>query len=206
MSKNERETLAKIHSVAEKEFMEKGFKDASLRNIVKEAGVTTGAFYGYYKSKEELFEALVGPVAEYFFQTHREIQEGFTSLTPEKQRELMENYSEQYANSCIQFAYENFNRMKLLLTAAGGTRYENFIHDLVETEIECTHKFMRVMDEAGMMMPKLNPYFEHTITSGMYNSFFELIIHDVPYDEAMECFMEIYKFYQAGWSSCMGLK
>ena len=59
---------------------------------------------------------------------------------------------------------------------------------------------------SGMPMPKLNPYFEHTITSGMYNSFFELIIHDVPYDEAMECFMEIYKFYQAGWSACMGLK
>lgn len=29
---------------------------ASLRNIVKTAGVTTGAFYGYYKSKEEAKE------------------------------------------------------------------------------------------------------------------------------------------------------
>lgn len=42
------------------EFLEKGFKSASLRNIVKAVGLTTGAFYGYYKSKEELFDALVG--------------------------------------------------------------------------------------------------------------------------------------------------
>ena len=31
------------------EFLEKGFKSASLRNIVKTAGVTTGALYGYYE-------------------------------------------------------------------------------------------------------------------------------------------------------------
>ena len=38
----------KIHLIqcAKKEFMEKGFQAASLRNIVKTAGVTTGAFYG----------------------------------------------------------------------------------------------------------------------------------------------------------------
>ena len=35
--------------------MEEGFQAASLRNIVKTAGV----FYGYYNSKEELFSAVV---------------------------------------------------------------------------------------------------------------------------------------------------
>ena len=35
---------------AKKEFLEKGFLGASLRTIVKLAGVTTGAFYGYYRS------------------------------------------------------------------------------------------------------------------------------------------------------------
>lgn len=206
MSGNESETLDKIHQVAEKEFLEKGFKDASLRNIVKMAGVTTGAFYGYYGSKEELFEALVGPVAEYFFRHYDEIQENFNSMSPEKQRELMGNYSENYALNAMEFAYSHFNQMKLLLTASGGTQYEHFSHALVEKEIESTHNFMKCMEEMGMPAIKLNPHFEHTITSGMYNSFFELIIHDVPYEEAMECAKEICNFYQAGWSACMGLK
>jgi len=38
--------------------LEKGFKDASLRKIVAEAGFTKGAFYGYYPDKAALFEAL----------------------------------------------------------------------------------------------------------------------------------------------------
>ena len=52
-------TLERIHQVAKEEFLKKGFRSASLRNIVKLAGLTTGAFYGYYKSKAEVFEALV---------------------------------------------------------------------------------------------------------------------------------------------------
>ncbi|MCI1931813.1 MAG: TetR/AcrR family transcriptional regulator [Clostridia bacterium] len=59
MSTKKLNTLERIHKAAKGEFLEKGFQAASLRNIVKKAGVTTGAFYGYYNSKEELFDALV---------------------------------------------------------------------------------------------------------------------------------------------------
>ena len=54
MSEEEQTTLHLIRSAAMQEFLKKGFKSASLRNIVKIAGVTTGAFYGYYDSKEDL--------------------------------------------------------------------------------------------------------------------------------------------------------
>ena len=39
-------TLENIQRAAMEEFSEKGFLGASLRKIVKNAGVTTGAFYG----------------------------------------------------------------------------------------------------------------------------------------------------------------
>ncbi len=52
-------TLEKIEQAALEEFSEKGFLGASLRQIVKQAGVTTGAFYGYFSSKEALFAAIV---------------------------------------------------------------------------------------------------------------------------------------------------
>ena len=40
-------TQTRILAAAKTEFLEKGFRNASLRTIVKLAGVTTGAFYGY---------------------------------------------------------------------------------------------------------------------------------------------------------------
>lgn len=56
-------TLEKIQQAAMEEFSEKGFQGASLRQIVKQAGVTTGALYGYFSSKEALFASIVEPHA-----------------------------------------------------------------------------------------------------------------------------------------------
>lgn len=51
MTGNE-ETKEKIEKAALDEFMEKGFANASLRQIVKNAGLTTGAFYKYFLLKK----------------------------------------------------------------------------------------------------------------------------------------------------------
>ena len=56
-------TRDQIQRAAIREFWEKGFRGASLRQIVKNAGVTTGAFYGYFSSKEALFASIVEPHA-----------------------------------------------------------------------------------------------------------------------------------------------
>ena len=56
-------TRNQIQQAAVHEFLEKGFRGASLRQIVKNAGVTTGAFYGYFSSKEALFASIVEPHA-----------------------------------------------------------------------------------------------------------------------------------------------
>lgn len=51
----EKSTLERIHEAAKCEFLEKGFQAAfPCAYCESRAGVTTGAFYGYYDSKEEL--------------------------------------------------------------------------------------------------------------------------------------------------------
>ena len=65
MSIDDMSTLERIHSAAKAEFTEKGYRSASIRSIVKAAGVTTGALYGYYVGKQELFSALVDEEYEY---------------------------------------------------------------------------------------------------------------------------------------------
>ena len=59
-------TVKSIIQAAKREFYEYGYKSSSLRRIVKDAGVTTGAFYGYFKNKEELFDYVVGCHADIF--------------------------------------------------------------------------------------------------------------------------------------------
>jgi len=49
----------KILHVAFSLFIQKGYRDVSLREIVNEVGLTKGAFYHYFKGKEQLFTEVV---------------------------------------------------------------------------------------------------------------------------------------------------
>jgi len=49
----------KILHVAFSLFIQKGYRDVSLREIVEEVGLTKGAFYHYFKGKEQLFTEVV---------------------------------------------------------------------------------------------------------------------------------------------------
>ena len=55
------EVKSRIISSALKEFHDKGFLDASMRRIAKEANVAIGNVYRYFKSKEDLFNEIVNP-------------------------------------------------------------------------------------------------------------------------------------------------
>lgn len=48
-----------ILQTALKLFLNNSYKEVSLRDIVNEVGLTKGAFYHYYTSKEQLFEEVV---------------------------------------------------------------------------------------------------------------------------------------------------
>ena len=93
MSEVEQTTLNLILSAAMQEFLKKGFKSASLRNIVKTAGVTTGAFYGYYDSKEDLFEALAGEHYNFLLSRFCRAQKEFVDIPPEEQPDNLDRKS-----------------------------------------------------------------------------------------------------------------
>ena len=59
MQQRSEETQAKIIESAIKLFSTRGFNAASVDDICKDAGISKGAFYHHFKSKQELFLALL---------------------------------------------------------------------------------------------------------------------------------------------------
>jgi TetR/AcrR family transcriptional regulator, transcriptional repressor for nem operon len=53
------ETKDHISKIAFRLFLLKNFKEVTMQDIVKETGLSKGAFYHYFKSKEEVFEEVV---------------------------------------------------------------------------------------------------------------------------------------------------
>lgn len=204
MGGNERTTLEAIHAAAKTEFMEKGFKSASLRNIVKTAGVTTGAFYGYYDSKEALFEALVGEQYDIFMNGYKQTIQEFNKMSPQKQIENLGTFSYEYMHDMLLYAYDNLTEFKLLLCCSDGTRFAGMLEEMVEIEIKATHDFQEMLDAIGQPSPQIDPQLEHILITGMFNTYFELIIHEIPIERAENYLSEMWDFYCAGWYKIMG--
>ena len=186
-------TLESIQQAAMQEFLDKGFQGASLRQIVKNAGVTTGAFYGYFSSKEALFNALVEPHAAALMGKFMEAQTSFAELPEEQQPSHMGVESRTYLEP-----------VKLLLTRSEGTSYEHFVHNMVEVEVEYTLQYMEVLRRLGKDIPELDKSLCHIIASGMMSGIFEIVVHDMPREQALRDVDQLRDFYTAGWLKLMG--
>ena len=173
-------TLENIHRAAKAEFLEKGYKDASLRNIVKSVGMTTGAFYGYYKSKKELFEAIVGEHYEYIRNRFIKAQQEFAELPAAQQPEVMSDISGICMYDILYYAYEHLEECKLILCCSEGTKFAGLIDEMVEIEVDGTHAYQDVLRQLGRPSPHIDPSLEHILITGMFHTFFELIIHEMP--------------------------
>ena len=197
-------TRDNILRAAMAEFLDKGFQGASLRRIVKNAGVTTGAFYGYFSSKEALFNALVEPHAAALMGRFMEAQTSFAELPEEQQPEHMGVESSDCVHWMVEYICQHRQPVKLLLTRAEGTGYEHFVHNMVEVEVEYTLQYMEVLSRLGREVPQLSRSLCHIIASGMMGGIFEIVIHDMPREQALRDVDQLRDFYTAGWLKLMG--
>ena len=197
-------TLEKIQEAALTEFLDKGFLGASLRQIVKNAGVTTGAFYGYFSSKEALFASIVEPHAKALMSEFMEAQTSFAELPEELQPDHMGIESSNCVHWMVDYICQHRDPVKLLLTRSEGTSYEHFVHNMVEVEVEYTLQYMDVLRRLGREVPQLSQSLCHIIASGMMSGIFEIVIHDMPRDQALRDVDHLRDFYTAGWMKLMG--
>ena len=204
MEEKSNATLEKIHEAAMAEFLDKGFQGASLRQIVKNAGVTTGAFYGYFSSKEALFASIVEPHAAALMGRFMEAQTSFSELPGQEQPEHMGLESSQCVHWMVDYICDHREPVKLLLCKAEGTSYEHFVHNMVEAEVEYTLRYMDVLRRLGRAVPELSQSLCHIIASGMFNGLFEIVVHDMPKEQALRDVEQFRTFYTGGWLKLMG--
>lgn len=171
---------------------------------MKSVGMTTGAFYGYYKSKEELFEALVGEHYAYLLGCFQKAQKEFADLPHEQQPEVMGDISGACMFDMLHYAYEHLEECKLILCCSEGTKFFGFIDEMVEIEVAATHAYQEVLQELGRPAPQIDPALEHILITGMFHTFFELVIHEMPLQNAENYVKEMRAFYTAGWMKIMG--
>jgi AcrR family transcriptional regulator len=114
------QTIKNINEAAMKEFIAHGYKNASLRSIAREARVTTGAFYGYYKSKADVFDGIVREHADY-------LKELFSPGS-----DSYEDFGKSRLARLIVYTFDNIDAVRLLVAGSEGTVYAELFHELMK--------------------------------------------------------------------------
>ena len=140
----------------------------------------------------------------YFMNRFRSAQQEFADLPPNEQPDHLSTTSGLCMHDMLIYAYEHLNEFKLILCHSEGTRFARLIDEMVEIETQGTHDYIAVLEQLGRPSPPIDARLEHILITGMFNAFFELIIHEMPLDQAQRYLDEMRTFYTAGWMKIMG--
>ena len=162
----------RIVEAAKREFLDKGYVDASLRTIAAEADTSTNSIYVRFGDKEGLFSAIVEPVLNEMTERFIRIQERFHLMTPEEQAERMPKYADGGTSELIDYMYEHLEEFRLLLDASYGTRFHNFVDELVRIEVEYTYKFMEAVGYSDKFGDAVTQKLLHIVTTSRFETRF----------------------------------
>lgn len=188
-----------ILECATKEFLEKGYTDASLRTIAANADTSTNSIYVRFKDKEGLFSAIVEPVAEEFLSRCLNMQETFHSFDSEVQRQEVGKYSSDAMLDMMDYVYDHFDAFLLLLEASHGTKFQHFIDGLVSMEEEYTWKWLEATGSRLKQEGKLTAELYHMMVTAYFEGIFEVVRHGIGREDAKKYVAMMGEYHHAGF-------
>lgn len=192
-------TIKKILQSAMNEFTEYGFEQASVRTIAKNAGVTPGAIYKHFKSKEDIFKAIVCPVLNHLNKRNIELTNQAIEEIKLNGLECFEKKSDNSNEELLGFIYENSSVFNLLFNCSQGTEFESIRHDLVNLEVQGAKKLIAVLKEKDIAVNDLNDDELHILYTMACTPLFEIITHQYSYENALNFIDMMEAAMNFGW-------
>lgn len=191
------EVKAAIIKSALQEFLAKGYINSSMRTIAKNADVTVGNLYRYFKNKEALFNEIMNPVTTTFIalmQQH-ENEEHFEQAVDPNLNVLQE--IDNQLMPIIDTVLSLKDRIMILLYGSKGTKYENIKEQIVIYGAD------HVMEHFNLMYPEDAPEksFElaRAVSIGFIESILDIINNITDHDTLKLTIKEYIKLFIMGF-------
>ncbi len=202
MTAKDGETKLALIKAARAEFIEKGFMNASLRSICKNAEVTTGALYFFFKDKDDLFDAVVGgPLRELDATVGEHLRREAEGDISDPLDETMDIED---SKRIMEILFKYKEEFILILTKAQGSRYEN-IKDRLIDEMQTHYRLFATILEERFGCRHVDGYMIHYLAHIQIESFLYLLTHSKSREEAMKELPEVIKNLRAGGIATFGL-
>ena len=186
---------------AMEEFIARGFKDASMRVIARNANVGLSNIYNYFRNKDELFTEVLSPTiaaVEKMIKEHNgdgNLTTDFFHSPQMQQTELarMVNLIETYRWG-----------LQLLLFKSAGSSFENFRETVTEKSMKMGYEYlMKMKEKYPKISADVSPFFIHFMSSMWLTIMSEIITHELTHEQIIRFISEYIEFGTAGWQKLM---
>jgi len=189
-----------IIDAAKQEFLTYGYMDASLRRIAAACNVSTHTIYTRFEGKDGLFDAIVSESAEGLRSIHLD---ALNSADTNKGLPANEDMADKGTQDVLKYIYENYEDFKIIICKSAGTKYEHYLDELAKTEEQYYRKMIGSIKGGNQ---KVSDFFIHATCSGAFKPIYEVVAHDLSYEEAVEFLKMQEQFTFAGWEAVLNIK
>lgn len=187
-----------IIRAATEEFLACGFEKASMRKIAAERGITVGAIYTRYPSKDKLFSSLVQPfvnqIKDLLVQLKTEYYKDIT-----KGSEYLVVAMEKETEAIMKLIYDNYTMAVLLMCRSKGSSMEDFFDILVEEKIKETQEFFN----KGKQEKSPDERILKVLIRGQYRIYYHIVKEGYEQEEAKEIMKQLLVYSNGGWRALL---
>ena len=162
---------------ARRHFLNKGFADASLSDICRDAGVTTGALYKRFRGKEALFAASEKDLLDEI-DARVGIYEN-EDPSARSDEELLSLWRDTEAGNLewMRFLNSRQESFILLVRCASGTRYETFRHDFCARMAAVDYPWLQELQRRKLARQDIDQQELHMLLTGFWELICEPFVH-----------------------------
>lgn len=186
-----------ILRIAKDEFLKKGFKNASMRNIAEKAEVGLSNIYNYFRNKDEIYKEVLSPLINEFDDIVVEHNSPkYLSVEIFDSEEYYKQNTKMFVDLAEKFRLE----LRLLLFYSQGSSLENFREEFIERNTSVGTEFLIKMKEKYPYVNiNISSFFIHTISSWWVTIIGEIVTHDLTHVEIEQFISEYIRYGTAGW-------
>ena len=199
MPRDKTATYERISRCLKEEFLAYGYEKASLNRVSAKAGITTAGLYKYFINKEDMFFSLVKDTLDAF----HSVAAGSTCQM--KTEREYNPFDDDWAMFWVDFIYEHYDGVKLLICCAKGSAYENFEEELIRKEAEADREYASILRDSGRMEKEISDLQWHILATAYVHLIFEVVRHDMTRKEAAEHMQFVRDLLYPGWRQIYGL-
>jgi AcrR family transcriptional regulator len=137
----------KIIEAARKVFTKKGYHDTTMDDIAKEIGVSKGALYSYFKSKEDLLQ-------EISLQNHQTLRDIINTAC--KSHDLTQALEEVYTQMTEKYGGNMHTNFEIIALAAHDSKTQKIIREDFRRDIDTVQTFLEDKMKHGTMRTDVN--------------------------------------------------